>query len=273
MHKVVPISTTGNGNLPWGEFPRRNGVYYISDRAGYLKQEELYIKVRKREGRVYEDELVERLPLIDKNDPYYGEWELRLIAAMRLHKYLLEKKRALKILDIGCGNGWMANLMSQVYHSQVFAIDVNTVELEQGTRLFGENPLLKFAYLDILKAPFPERQLDVIILAATIQYFPDLPLLLKHLLGYLLPGGEIHIIDSPVYEPAAIEGARERTRHYYDALGFPGMAGYYNHHSNGSFRDFDHRLLYDPAAMINKVRRKILSSSDSPFPWIVIYNR
>lgn len=259
-------------NSVWAQKERHPGGYFISSSGGDPALESSYLKVRKKEGRIFNDELVRKLPLIDKTDKYFKEWELRLIAAMRLHKYLLDKRRSLKILDIGCGNGWMSNLMTEVFESLVFGIDVNRLELEQASRLFGNKNRLHFAYHNILKEPFPERDFDVILLAATIQYFPDLSNTLSELLNYLSPHGEIHIIDSPVYSSNEVLPARQRTNHYYEKMQVPEMTAFYSHHSYESLSGLNWKIKYDPGLLINKVRRKILDTSDSPFPWIVVYN-
>lgn len=254
----------------WALKERHPEGYFISTAEGNPALEASYLKVRKKEGRIFGDELVRKLPLIDKTDQYFKEWELRLIAAMRLHKYLLDKKKSLKILDIGCGNGWMSHLMSKVYNSLVFGIDINRVELEQAARLFGHKPGLFFAYHNILNEPFPEKEFDVIVLAATIQYFPDLSGTISDLLNYLSPDGEIHIIDSPVYQSSEVLSARHRTERYYEEMQSPEMSAFYTHHSYEELNGLNWNIKYDPGRLINKIRRKILDTADSPFPWIVI---
>lgn len=249
------------------EYPR---IAMISDPALYRDKEVVYLAVRRKENRLYDDELVQRLPLIKKDDPYYAEWGVRMISALRLHKYLLDDHRTLRILDIGCGNGWLSNLMTQVFESRVYGIDVNMYELNQAVRVFGKNANLTFAYCDILRNPFPTGNFDVIILAATIQYFPDLRLLIQQLQKYLAPGGAIHILDSPFYALGELETAKAKTSAYYHSLGLPAMSRYYFHHTLEELKDFNYREIYDPVTFMNKVRRKILSSADSPFTWISI---
>jgi hypothetical protein len=98
----------------------------------------------------------------------------------------------------------------------------------------------------------------------TLQYFPDLPALIRALRPLLASGGEIHILDSPFYSPEAVPAARERTRRYYAELGFPLMASHYHHHSFAGLDPYTFDCLYDPSSAA-------AHSGDSPFPWIRVY--
>jgi hypothetical protein len=66
------------------------------------------------------------------------------------------------------------------------------------------------------------------------------------LAGYLKPRGEIHLLDSPLYMDAEIEGAARRSRDYFASLGFPEMAEHYFHHRFASLGEFDYKFLYRP---------------------------
>ncbi len=69
------------------------------------------------------------------------------------------------------------------------------------------------------------------MVASVIQYFPDLPALIRGLRKLLTKRGEVHIIDSPLYGEQGLAAARERTRAYYAGLGFPEMGEQYFHHT------------------------------------------
>ena len=109
---------------------------------------------------------------------------------------------------------------------------------------------------------------DAILLASAIQYFPDLPMLLNTLFRYLMPHGEIHIIDSPIYTSDEIPNAIQRSRQYYASLGFPEMAEKYFHHCVTDLGLFDAQWLYRPRS--RGLRQRLLRSVDSPFPWLVV---
>jgi len=63
--------------------------------------ESLYIRLRKKEGRIYTDEEVKVLPDIAITHPHYKEWQFRKQSAQRLIDHLTQKKRSLEILEIG----------------------------------------------------------------------------------------------------------------------------------------------------------------------------
>ncbi|MEW6285489.1 MAG: class I SAM-dependent methyltransferase [Chloroflexota bacterium] len=228
---------------------------------------DLYLRVREKEGRLYSDELVARLPSVPDGHPLANEWGARSASASRLTRYLARGPEPLLILDLGCGNGWLANYIAASGH-RVLGMDGNRLELRQAARVFLPNPNLHFLEADIFSAPFPFDSFDVILLASVIQYFPDLPALLDLLLKYLKPRGEIHIIDSPLYSDAEIDTAKERTRAYYASLGFPEMAEHYFHHRFSELNGFTWRILYRPRTLALHAKR-LLRRIDSPFFWVV----
>lgn len=140
----------------------------------------------------------------------------------------------MRILDLGCGNGWMSNRLAEIPTWEVVGIDVNQVELIQAARLFGrENLQFFYAHLpDLgLSAPDAIGQFDCIVLAASLQYFPDLEALVSYLKLLLCQGGEIHVIDTHFYhDEVAAAAAKQRTVDYYSNLGVPEMAFFYHHH-------------------------------------------
>ncbi|HEX6334156.1 MAG TPA: class I SAM-dependent methyltransferase, partial [Flavisolibacter sp.] len=198
--------------------------------------EQHYISLRRKEGRLYQDEQVRRLPGINADHPLRHEWALRAESAGRLAGYLSVRKPGSAILEVGCGNGWLANFLLSVPGSTVTGIDINTVELEQAKRVF-QNERLQFACGS--PEDFRDSLFDVIVFAASLQYFPSAPLVLQAALEMLKPGGEIHITDTAFYSVVGSITARQRSENYFRAAGEPGMCDFYFHHSLrdlGSFR-------------------------------------
>jgi len=247
----------------------KNALIYLSSPDKFKKQEQLYLDVRKKEGRLYSDEIVKILPKLDSTDPLYHEWQIRKRSLQRFLSYLKKRRALLKILDLGCGNGWMANQLAENLICSVSALDMNTVELQQAERVFGKNPNLNFQYGNVFDPNYPDQQFDIVLLASSVQYFPDVQKLLARLLELLSRNGEIHIIDSPFYQSQEVSTARERSRRYYQQMGFPEMTNHYFHHSFIDLSQFDFKLLYDPNSLFQRIA-KILIRYSSPFPWIRI---
>ena len=232
-------------------------VKYITPKSNQFS--EIYLAVREKEQRLYNDEIVENLPIVPKDHLYKKEWSLRVKSTNRILKYLQNKKAPLKILDLGCGNGWFSNHLSKINNSVVLGVDMNPIELEQANRIFLQKNLT-FVYADIFKAP-ELNSYDIITINSCIQYFENIDVLINALKEKLNKNGEIHILDSPFYKANEIKVAKERTVNYYTALGFPEMGSNYFHHSINQIKGCD--ILYNPKkSLLSKIRK------DIPFPWI-----
>jgi len=226
-----------------------------------------YFLLRNKEGRIYSDKEVAGLPEIDKDHQHYKEWQVRKESGNRLARYLAGKEKALEILEVGCGNGWLAAKLSAIPSAQVTAIDINKEELTQAKRVFEEIKNLEFFNCSLMDEELNNRQFDIIVFAASVQYFSSLEKVLNDQLKRLTTGGEIHIIDSRFYRDDEIHAARLRSNDYYENIGFPEMSEQYFHHSLEQLRSFDHDILFDPNSIINKLKR-----SKNPFYWICIRN-
>lgn len=224
---------------------------------------EEYITLRRMEGRIYPDEMVARLPVVPSSDPLQKEWKIRARSSKKLLDYLNTRQAGLKILDIGCGNGWLSYQLSQVNQATVVALDINPYELEQARRVFSENQRLQFVYGD------PEDlnaslQFDIIVFAASIQYFSSFNSIIDSCLKRLSTGGEIHILDSHFYRPAHLDQARQRSTEYFIFRGADKMKEHYFHHPVTVLEAYHHNLLYDPSSFLNKFFHR------NPFQWISI---
>ena len=158
-----------------------------------------YLELRLKEKRLYSDEEVKQLPLIRRSHPHFSEWKIRKKSARRLFRYLKKKKRPLKILEIGCGNGWLSAFLAKHPSFEVIGSDINRFEIEQAERVFKSRNL-KF----ILSQPdniLLNDKYDIILFAASIQYFSPLKKITELALSALNTGGEIHFIDTHFLSP------------------------------------------------------------------------
>jgi SAM-dependent methyltransferase len=226
--------------------------------------EKIYLDARQKENRIYSDEKDARLPYIEHSHIHFKEWSVRKRSAFRLVKYLNSKKKPLVILEVGCGNGWLCAMMADLKNSIVIGNDINNLELDQAKRVFCGKSGLKFESGDWRNMD-SIRKFDIIIFAASIQYFPSFDKTITKALLFLKPDGEIHILDSRFYDPGELEQARLRTQIYYESLGKREMTKYYFHHPLDSLNRFKHKILFSPNSFLNK----IIFVAD-PFPWICI---
>ena len=227
---------------------------------------ELYLALRLKEGRVYSKAEVADLPVIKSSHLLFKEWLIRKRSCNKLLRYIKQHSHLHNILEVGCGNGWLCARMCALPGVTVTGMDINLVELEQARQVFRDIPNLTFVEGDIRKGVVDGKKFDLIIFAASVQYFESLQDIIKAALGYLTPEGEVHIIDSNLYQPYEIAEAMQRSKIYFTQIGFPEMQRYYFHHCIHDIESFRYSILYDPGVLFNRLFRKRF------FPWIAIKN-
>lgn len=245
-----------------------DNIFYQKDLTRHNSFEEAYVKLRKKENRLHSDGIVKALPEFLSTHPNAKEWQMRKSTLKKLIKYLNGSER---ILELGCGNGWLAYNLSTSLRAEICAVDVNEIELLQGSRVFRHQPNLCFIYGDIYHPFFKFAKFDSIVLSGTVQYFPDLQKLFSSLLELVKPTGSIYIADSPFYrsrDEATL--AKQRSVQHFESLGFPDMADKYFHHAVGELSNFKHKRMYNPASFLSLIQRKIFKIPLSVFPIICI---
>lgn len=222
---------------------QKDGINYLSDIDTFAQFRDLYLKVRLKERRILDDNVVEQLPYITKQmSVHFKEWKTRARSFEQLRQHVNSSNRPLALMDLGCGNGWMAARLAKSDTLKVSAVDVNVEELKQGARIF-QQPNLAFYYGNIFDDIFPQASFDFIVLNACAQYFENIQALIERLFFFLKKDGEIHIIDTPFYTKTTIESAKQRTQSYYNSIGFEKMAMFYHHHALESLSPFSFEVL------------------------------
>ncbi len=225
--------------------------------------EDLYLAVRQQEKRVYNDEQLRMLPDIDPLHIHAAEWKIRKRSCMRLLLYLFKKHKSLRILEVGCGNGWLSSRLANIPGTLVTGLDINQVEINQACRVFDKENL-DFVYDTFNEDTFQDEKFDVIVFAASLQYFPSVKDILEQALSQLNPDGEVHIMDTHFYKPEELNKAHARTLNYYNSLGYRQMAGHYFHHSINELSGLKHHILLNPDSVISLLGKK------GPFHWITV---
>lgn len=251
-------------------FELDQGLFYQKGVPLSSDFERVYVALRNSEGRFLEDELVRTLPSLPGQNPLRGEWLIRKRSADQLLRYL-SKRNIRTLMEVGCGNGWLTHYLYRNLNIECCGIDVNETELRQATRLFSRQDLVTFVYGDVLSAAFDLCQVDVIVIASALQYFPDVDALFSRLLPRTTASGEIHIMDSPLYDNRDAAAAKERSMKHFRMSGQEDMTRHYHHHTWDSLRNFRYRLLYDPRSFVNRIGIQLVNAS--PFPWIRIRAR
>lgn len=249
-------------------FVTKDGVYCLSGAEIDPVFEKKYICVREKEKRLYTDNSVLGLPEIVEEHPHYKEWQVRERSCTRLTHYLASKKKPLNILEIGSGNGWLSAQLSRISNVEVYGVDINFTELQQAARVFENRNNVYFIYANMCSGALMPMKFDIIVFAASIQYFKSVKEAVGMAMQHLAPEGEVHILDTLFYNSSEVAEARKRTDEYYASLGYPEMAAHYFHHSRKELKAFHCRFLYDPDKWLNRILRP-----DDIFPWICIRNQ
>lgn len=230
--------------------------------------DQLYFRLRQKEERIYIDADIALLPFIYTSHPHYNEWAIRKHSQKALISYIKHKNTFASILEVGCGNGWLCSGIAKATDAEVTGLDINTYELEQAKRVFKNIANLNFINGNLQSEFLKDEKFDLILFAASIQYFPSLKQIIHIAVEHLTLQGEVHIMDSPFYQIQEIAAARLRTKEYYEALGFAAMADHYHHHNLSELENFQYKILHHPNSWKNK-----LSIKKNPFYWIVVKNR
>ncbi len=201
---------------------------------------DLYVQVRNKENRIYNDEEVRELPYL-KVHQHSKEWNIRAKNAELLRNYIQKRyKNSLNIIEIGSGNGWLSYFLAQIPNSYVTGIEINEYELEQAKRLFNSKNLV-FHSKNLTEIDF--SQYNIVIFAASVQYFEQ-PQNIFNLV--FTQNSYINIICMDTFwyknEQQAMQ-AKQRTKKYYTELGFPQMAECYYHHTFEVLKPYTFQVL------------------------------
>lgn len=242
-----------------------NGVF-VSEaaRKKFEAFEAAYLKLRAEENRMLSVAEIRLLPFPEKTHPDYEQWAIRRKNIFRFLNYLDKKKTPLRILDVGCGNGFFTHMMAEKGHS-LTGVDVNLPELGQAALAFPDQQI-NWYYSDLTEEQLPEEKFDLITFCASFQYFSDPQQIIRICQTLLKKAGEIHIIDSPFYPAHETQAAQKRSAEHFKKLGAEQMNGYYHYNTYDSLNTLNYTFAYKPGSFINKLLRR----KDSPFPWLII---
>lgn len=197
--------------------------------AGHEVFVQQYETVRQAEGWGSDDTAYYRaLPFADLSGRFPDIWHVRAKSFSTMVERIARplasgKRRPLRILDLGAGNGWLSYRLAQEGH-QVAAIDLLTNPYDGlGAHVWyeSESPFIPVqATFDRL--PFVDDQADLVIFNGAVHYAADYAVTLGEALRVLVPDGRLVIMDSPVYQEASsgAQMVRERQARFRREYGF-----------------------------------------------------
>lgn len=101
---------------------------------------------------------------------------------------------SMRVLEVGCGVGWLANTMAYQYKAKVTAIDFNPVAIEQGMQVASALQLdVNYESCDLFRYT-PETKFDVVVSLGVLHHTHDCIGALRHVCRDMVrPGGHIFI--------------------------------------------------------------------------------
>jgi SAM-dependent methyltransferase len=196
-----------------------------------------YTAVRRQEGwGRASSTYFRRLPSVTADDPQRAIWRIRARSYQALVDGVvqpIEEARSaavtfpppLEVLDLGSGNGWLANRLSGRRHN-VAAIDLSLDELDGlGAYIWyqddGASPFTPIQ-AEFDRLPLALGQADLALFNGSLHYSTDFRFTLNEALRVLRAEGTLAILDTPVYRDRA-SGERmvkEREDAFEHAYGF-----------------------------------------------------
>ncbi len=121
-------------------------------------------------------------------------------------------KLALRVLEIGAGNGWFSWRMAEAGH-YVLATDIS-IDDEDGlgalSRYARNGERLTRALAEMEELPLEDAQFDVVVANGSLHYAARIEDAVREAHRVLRPGGLFLVLDSPAYDEA--EPGREMVR-------------------------------------------------------------
>ena len=197
----------------------------------YAKFVEEYSTIRRAEGRGSEDQAYYlALPYEDLSGKLADQWAIRAKSYAYFERHVLEKVgrqsgSELRVADVGAGTGWLSYRLALRGHKPV-AVDILTDPLDglgaanhYFTALEKKFSLFQAEFDNL---PFVRGQFDLVVFNSSLHYSTDYKCTLGEALRCLRPGGQVVIMDSPIYRHSE-HGERmreERHRQFEAAYGF-----------------------------------------------------
>lgn len=116
-----------------------------------------------------------------------------------LHRYYEAKKQVNEgdvVLDLACGSGYGANILSQVKNTQVYAGDIDSGVINTCKDVWADSTSIRFEVMDATDLRFDNQFFDKIISLETIEHLTGYQKMVKEFGRVIKPGGTA-IISTP----------------------------------------------------------------------------
>ena len=137
----------------------------------------------------------------NKQAPVYDETNTILyskygkISCENIYNYLKDKEYK-KLLDIGCGTGYLINMLSQKYEAEYIGLDLSPEMIKQSNNKNIKNA--KFVEGRSDKIPFDDNTFDIVTCSQSFHHYPETDKPMQEAKRVLKPGGLYIISDTGV---------------------------------------------------------------------------
>jgi SAM-dependent methyltransferase len=165
-----------------------------------------YAAHRQAEGRGYAGDELLALPYI-RSGPLARQWAVRAksfeaFMARLVRPMARQTGGALRLLDLGAGNGWLSHRFALEGHCAT-ALDIreDAVDGLGAARPFVQHTggRMRLAVAPFDAIPAEDASFDIAVFNASLHYATDLALTLAEAARVVRPGGRLVILDSPFY--------------------------------------------------------------------------
>lgn len=183
----------------------------VKDVLGRFKPEEHVARANAYFVREHEEDQLFRRP-------FNGLEEVQpRIAGLGYVLQQLQLFEGAKVLDFGCGTGWLARILATM-GADVLAVDVSSNVLDLGRRFLARDPLapelhVEFARFDGVRLPAADASMDRIVSFDAFHHVLDQAATLAEMARVLKPGG-IAVFHEPGPAHSGTADAQYEMAHY-----------------------------------------------------------
>jgi SAM-dependent methyltransferase len=165
-----------------------------------------FIRAAERRGST-QPEYYRSLPFKDISGGNSGQWRIRARSFRTIQQRILAplaelKKRPLRILDLGAGNGWMSYRLALEGHLPI-AVDLLTNDRDGlGAAVHYKtavDTLFPRVQAELDRLPFPSSVFDIVIFNASFHYSVNYERTFAEAVRCTSSGGRVVIADTPWY--------------------------------------------------------------------------
>lgn len=212
----------------------RDGIWRVlsPERINHFRKfiaEYEFIRAAEGRGSIQPDYYLS-LPFKDISGGNSDQWRIRARTFRTIKQRILAplaelKKRPLRILDLGAGNGWMSYRFALQGHLPI-AVDLLTNDRDGlGAAIHyitAVDPLFPRVQAELDRLPFPPSVFDLVIFNASFHYSENYERTFAEALRCTRPGGSIVIADTPWYaeEESGRRMVKEKHERFSATYGF-----------------------------------------------------